>query len=83
MNVKNAIAASLLFIGLLISIVGWSKKGPEQNDFKYEGQEVVVKNSESQHFNWRAFMGLTFCVVAVGLLILPGPEKIEAERYGR
>lgn len=83
MNVKNAVAASLLFIGLVISIIGWTKKAPETETEEIKGTEVVVRNSDSQHFNWRAFMGLTFSVVAIGLFILPGPEKLEAERYGR
>jgi magnesium-transporting ATPase (P-type) len=83
MSVKNSIAASLLFIGLVISIIGWNKKAPETVSQEVKGTEVVLNNSDSQHFNWRAFMGLTLCVVGVGLIILPDPKQLEAERYGR
>lgn len=82
LNVKNAIAATLIFVGLIFSIIGWSKKSGDTIETEIKGQELVVRNSDSQHFNWRAFMGLTLCVVAVGFFILPGPEKLEAERYG-
>lgn len=83
MNVKNVIAASMIGIGLILSIIGWNKKAPETVTQEIKGAEVVLKNSESQHFNWRAFMGIALAIIGTGVLILPGDKQLEAERYGR
>jgi len=75
--------ASLLFVGLVISIIGWNKKGPETLTQDIQGTEVVIKNSDAQHFNWRAFMGLTFAILGTGLWAFPSQKKFEEWRYGR
>jgi len=83
MNVKNTLAACMIGVGIVLAIIGWNKKAPETVTQEIKGTEVVLKNSEAQHFNWRAFMGLTLAVIGLGILILPGDKQLEAERYGR
>jgi hypothetical protein len=83
MNVKNVMGGSMIAIGLILSIIGWNRKAPETVTQTVKGAEVVLNNSESQNFNWRAFMGLTFAIIGTGILILPGDKQLEAERYGR
>lgn len=82
MNVKNAIATGMLIFGLILAIRGFSKKSDEVITEEIQGTEQVVRNSDSQHFNWRAFLG--FSVVGIGILlyIFPSQEDFEARRYG-
>lgn len=82
MNVKNAIATGLLIFGLILSIIGFNKKSDETTSKEIQGTEQVVRNSESQHFNWRAFLGLAVAGIGVLLYIFPSQEDFEARRYG-
>ncbi|MEO0898399.1 MAG: hypothetical protein AAFY71_18450 [Bacteroidota bacterium] len=83
MNVKNAIATGLVVFGLILAITGFNKKAGETVDYDYDGTEQVLRNSESQHFNWRAFLG--FAVSGIGFLLyaFPSQKDIEARRYGQ
>ncbi len=81
MSVKNAIGTSLLVVGLLISIVGWTKRSPEAISTEIQGKEVMIRNSDNYNLNWRAFFGLTFAGLGVGLLGFPANKDIDAEKF--
>lgn len=82
MNVKNAIATGMLIFGLVLSIVGFNKKSDDVINEEIQGTELVVRNSDSQHFNWRAFFGLAVAGIGVLLYIFPSQKDFEARRYG-
>lgn len=81
MSVKNAFGASLLVIGLLLAMIGWSKRGGETVTKTIQGTEVVVRNSDNYNLNWRAFFGLTFAGLGIGLLAFPANSTIDREKY--
>lgn len=87
MNVKNAIATGLLLFGLGIIISGVSKVSEPEvtNTYKAYDKEItqVMKNSDTQHFNWRVFLGGLTTALAIGLFIFPSAKNLEEERYGR
>ena len=83
MNVKNAIATGLLLFGLAISLTGFSLTSEDTMTQEIEGKEIVVKNSETQHFNWRVFLGSLTAILGVGLYAFPSAKDLEKERYGR
>ncbi len=81
MSVKNAFGASLLVAGLFLAMVGWSKRSGETVTKTIQGKEVVMLNSDSYNLNWRAFFGLTFAGLGIGLLAFPGINTIDREKY--
>lgn len=81
MSAKNAIGTSLLIAGLLLSIVGWSKSSGETVTKEIQDKEVVVRNIDNYNLNWRAFFGLTFAGLAVGLLVFPSNTTIDGGKY--
>lgn len=87
MNVKNAIATGLLLFGLGIIIAGIGKVAEPTIDNTYPAYDKeitqVMKNSDTQHFNWRVFLGGLTTAIALGLFVFPSAKKLETERYGR
>lgn len=81
MSVKNAIGTSLLVAGLLLAIVGWSKRGGETVEKEIQDKEVVLRNIDNYNLNWRAFFGLTFAGFGVGLLAFPSENKVDTGKY--
>ena len=82
MNVKNAIATGFLLFGLIIAMTGFSLTADETVTKDILGKEVVVRNSETQHFNWRVFLGSITVFLGVGLYAFPSAKDLEARRYG-
>lgn len=81
MSVKNVIGACLLATGLLLAIVGWSKRGGETVEKEIQDKEVVLRNIDNYNLNWRAFFGLTFAGLGVGLLAFPSNKTIDDGKY--
>ncbi|MCI4668452.1 MAG: hypothetical protein MRZ79_09955 [Bacteroidia bacterium] len=82
MSVKNAIATGMLIFGLVLAVRGYGKKSDEVITEEIQNTEVVVRNSESQHFNWRAFLGFAVAGIGVLLYAFPSQDDFEARRYG-
>lgn len=81
MSVKNAVGTSLIVIGLLLALVGWNKRGGETVTKDIRDTEVVVRNIDNYNLNWRAFFGLTFAGLGLGLVAFPSNKKIEEGRF--
>ncbi|MDX2284397.1 MAG: hypothetical protein NW241_09555 [Bacteroidia bacterium] len=78
MKVKNVFGSCLLAFGLLLAIIGFSKRGDAEVARDVNGTEVVYKNINSYNLNWRAFFGIAFAIVGLGIWILPSQAAIEA-----
>ncbi len=81
MSTKNAIGTSLLILCLGITVIGWSKASSDTVTKKINGTEVVLRNSDSYNLNWRAFFGLTFAGLGLGLIAFPSQKVIDADKY--
>ena len=78
---KNLFGTVLLFVGLIIMIAGYNRRGDNTKVEEVNGTEIVVKNSEAENFNWRSFYGGLIAFLGVSSLLFPSQQTIDAGKF--
>lgn len=78
---KNFVGVLLLVSGLILLIVGYSVSGGEVTTLEAIDQEITVKNSSAENFNWRSFLGGLIAFIGFGIAIFPSQKTINEGRF--
>lgn len=81
MTIKNALGLSLLFIGLVILIIGFSAGDSVEITKEINGREVVLKNSNAENLNWRLLYGSVVTFLGIAAIAFPSQKAIDAEKF--